>query len=95
MLASGVLDGFGPLDWSPSGEQLAFSAGGSVYTLRLTPGAAPERVASRFGASWSPGATDGRLAFNTTKRSKVSVIHFVSGNTTSLASGEQPAWRRC
>jgi hypothetical protein len=94
VLASGVLDGFGPLDWSPSGEQLAFSAGGSVYTLRLTPGATPVRVASGFGASWSPGATDGRLAFNTTRRSKVSVIDFLTGNTTSLGSGEQAAWRR-
>jgi dipeptidyl aminopeptidase/acylaminoacyl peptidase len=93
-LLHGTLGGFGPLDWSPSGERLGFSAGGSVYTLRLTPGSAPERIASGFGASWSSDAADSRLAFNTTKRSKVSVIDFVTGNTTSLGSGEQPAWRR-
>ena len=94
VLPAGTLDGFGPLDWSPSGEHLAFSAGGSVYTLRLVPGSAPVRVASGFGASWAPGAADARLAFNTTKRSKVSIVDLASGGTTALGSGEQPAWRR-
>ena len=93
VLPSGSFSGVvGGLDWSPSGERLAFDVDHTVYTLLLDTGEHAE-VGAGQGESWSPDDTDSRLAFNSSGRRKVKIIDFTTGKVTTLGNGELPDWR--
>lgn len=102
-LAATVTDSHDGPRWSPTGDRVAFAAGGSLYVVDVATGTVDRITDGTHGDSapaWSPDGT--RLVFQSDRLdpdldddadlTTIHVIDLASGDVVDLGEGRTPVW---